>query len=210
MELEELKYQLNENAVKNQLLSESDLALLLKQQTFSVVRKLQNSIKFELYSNVAVMVVFIAVCIYTNIWSIRVYFETFFLLAIVLLVFLIFLLRKINHLNATVLPVKHNLETIYTIINDYKTMCFRLTMLLIPLCIIYLVILSFADQQQPMILKLSSIFHTHSSSVWLICFIVIYLLALTIGAYYFTKWWLNRLYGKYLKQLKELIGELEE
>jgi hypothetical protein len=38
----------------------------------------------------------------------------------------------------------------------------------------------------------------------------LFLIAICIGVYYANKWWLNRLYGRYVKQLRSYLEELEE
>jgi hypothetical protein len=42
-----------------------------------------------------------------------------------------------------------------------------------------------------------------------IVFLIVYLIVLSVGIYYFTKWYIKKLYGLYLDQLQSCINDLE-
>ncbi len=209
MELDELKNQLNEKFAADQNKSATDIAALLKKQTFSIVRKLQRSLWFDLAANVFVLLLFIWQGLYNSSWALRVYFSSFIILSAVALIILIYLIKKIYSLNNTVLPVKQNLETIYTIIKEYKKRCFQLTMIFIPVCIIFIFLLNYVENKSGH--QFDNLINKLNDRMWIFyTAIIVYVSMITIGIYYFTKWWLKKLYGKYLDQLKSLIVELEE
>jgi len=209
MELDELKNELNKKFAADENKSAADIAVLLKKQTSSVIRKLQKSLWFDLAANIFVLFIFIWQGLYNASWTLRVYFSSFIVLSVVALIVLIYLIKKINTVNNNILPVKQNLENIYTIIKYYKTKCFQLTMLLIPFCITFIFVLAYIENESghqfdELIIKLND-------RVWILyAAIAAYVLSITVGIYYFTKWWLKKLYGRYLDQLKSLMSELEE
>jgi hypothetical protein len=41
-------------------------------------------------------------------------------------------------------------------------------------------------------------------------FLGVYMIVLAISVYYFTKWYLKKLYGNYLNELKQYIAELDQ
>ena len=135
MELDELKYQLNKRLDADQPKSTSELSLLLKKAATSVIHKLQRSLWIDMAANILVLLIFIWQALFNKLWSLRIYFGTFIIFSVIALVVLIYLIRKIEVFNNTVLPVKQNLEQVYKIINFYKIICFRATMIFIPLCI---------------------------------------------------------------------------
>jgi hypothetical protein len=49
----------------------------------------------------------------------------------------------------------------------------------------------------------------HFTAQWkLITFLLVYVLVLGVGVFYFTKWYLKKQFGRYVAQLKECIREL--
>ncbi len=209
MELDELKYQLNKKLDADQPKSASELSVLLKKAATSVVQKLQRSLRFDLLANILVLLVFIWEALFNKLWSLRIYFATFIFLSVIALIVLIYLIRKIKKLNNTVLPVKQNLEQIYKIISFYKVICFRLTMLLIPVCFTYAFMLGYIEGKNGTSVDYSILLQKAGSKIWIgIALLLSFLVLLGAGVYYFTKWFLNRLYGKYLSQLRSLIEEL--
>ena len=211
MELDELKYYLNQKIESDEQKSHSELSLLLKKDTFSVVRKLQRSLQFELLCNIIVLLLFIWEALFNKLWSLRIYFGTFIILSIIAMFTLIYLIRKVNKLNSIVLPIKQNIEEIYNIVHSYKVICFRATMLLIPICLIYSLTLGYVEARNGATMDYAFIIQKLGAKIWLVLAgLIIYLIILGAAVYYFTKWWLNRLFGKYLKQLRSLLDEFND
>jgi len=210
MELDELKYQLNKKLDADQPKSASQLSLLLKKAATSVIHKLQRSLWIDMIINILVLLLFIWQALFNKLWSLRIYFSTFIILSVVALLVLIYLIKKIESLNSSVLPVKQNLEQVYKIINFYKVICFRLTMLFIPLCIFYAFLLGYIEGKNGTSVDYSILVQKAGPKIWIaLLLLILYLGAVGVGVYYFTKWFLNRLYGKYLIKLKSLIEELD-
>ena len=210
MELDELKYQLNKKLNADQPKSASELSLLLKKAATSVIQKLQRSLWIDMIINILVLLLFIWQALFNKLWSLRIYFSTFIILSVVALLVLIYLIKKIESLNSSVLPVKQNLEQVYKIINFYKVICFRLTMLFIPLCIFYAFLLGYIEGKNGTSVDYSILVQKAGPKIWIaLLLLILYLGAVSVGVYYFTKWFLNRLYGKYLNKLKSLIEELD-
>jgi hypothetical protein len=82
-------------------------------------------------------------------------------------------------------------------------------MALIPVCFIFSFILGY-NEKQP-ITEIDSFISKYNPKVWVIITgALVYFVGLSIGLYYFTKWYLRKLYGKYILQLKACIAELGE
>jgi hypothetical protein len=207
MELDELKYQLKDKlATDHTGRSNADIAALLNKKTISVTSKLKKSLWFEIYSCIAVILCFGCVSIIVKQNSVRIYFSVFILLAIGFLLIIIYLLQRIKKLSATTLPVKSNLQTIVNIIEDFTRRYFQFTMALIPVCFIFAFWLGYTDKY-----PLEEIDKLVKHTSWkLFVFAGVYMLLLAVGAYYFTRWYLKKLYGKYIIQLKACIDELKE
>ena len=209
MELDELKYQLKHKlATDHAGRSEADIAAMLNKRTISITEKLRKSILFEIYSCIVVLFGFGYISIAIKLQSVRIYFSVFTVITFLFLLVLVYLLRRIKMLCSTSLPVKGNLQTIVVIIEEFTKRYFQFTMALIPICFVFAFYLGFTEKQPiPQLDHATRIFNT---PLKVIVFALLYMVALAVGIYYFTKWYIRKLYGKYLIQLKACIAELSE
>jgi MFS family permease len=210
MELDELKSLLNQKlTTAHSGRSTDDIAHLLTRKTSSVIDKLKRSLWIEIISCIVIILGFGYIGIAGSYRSLRIYFSVFAILAIVFLFIVIYLLRKTQALSATSLPVKSNLQMIVSIIEAFMKRYFQFTIGLIPVCVIFSFLLGYNEPMSiPEVDKVTSSLFTH---LWqMLLFLGLYIVALSIGIYYFTKWYLRKLYGRYVAQLKECIAELEE
>ncbi|NCI46384.1 hypothetical protein [Sediminibacterium soli] len=210
MELDDLKYHLqNKLANDHAGRSDNDIASLLNRKTISLTEKLQKNLWFEIVCSILVVIGFFAISFVTSYASVRIYFRVFGLLSLGFIGLLFFLLKRTKTLSATALPVKSNLQTIVKIMEEFIKRYFQFTMALIPICIVFAFILMYTDNQR--IAAADHLAKNRFNHSWkVIAFVLVYFTALATGVYYFTKWYLRKLYGRYVQQLKECIGELEE
>jgi hypothetical protein len=212
MELDELKSLINQKLTTDHSgRSANDIAQLLTRKTGSVIDKLKRSLRIEVICCIAAILLFAYIGIWGQFTSLRIYFSVFALLSLVFLGILIHLCKRINDLSATTLPVKSNLQTIVHIIQEFSKRYFQFTMALLPVCFVFALILGYNENHKPDLPVLDKAIAEKLNSGWkIISFVVVYLLVLSVGLYYFTKWYLHKLYGRYAAQLKECIAELEE
>lgn len=209
MDLDELKYQLNfKLATSHAGKSDADIAVLLKKRTGSIINKLKRSLWFEICFCLLFMLLIGYICLVTSYWALRVYFATFSVLTLVFVIFLLFLLRRIEKLSGTTMPVKRNLQAILDILEEFVKRSFQFTMALIPVCFTFSFFLS---REHPVRIQeidqvTAKLFVTRTQEY---LFLFIYLVTTVVVAYYFCKWYLKKLYGNYLKELKACICELE-
>lgn len=210
MELDELKSQINNRLSTDHIgRSAYDLSELLTKKTGSITDKIKKSIWMEIIFCIVILLIFGYVGLASKFQSLRIYFSVFTVVSIIFLVFLLYLLKRITQLTATPLPVKNNLQTIVNIIEEFMKRYFQFTMALIPICFIFAFILGYTEKEKVGFLDNDS--SSFFSGKWqVMVFILVYLGLLGIGIYYFTKWYLRKLYGRYTEQLKECIAELKE
>lgn len=210
MELDELKYQLNHQLAKDHASkSDADIAVLLKKRTHSVIGKLKRSLFIEIICCIVITGLMGYISITTSQWSLRVYFGVFTLLALAFLFLLVYLAKRITALSGAIMPVKSNLQTIVRILEEFVKRYFQFSMALIPVCFTFSLLLSRHDPIR--IDGIDRVAVKLFSAPWQVyLFLVVYMLLLTVGLYYFNRWYLKKLYGKYLLQLKGCIGELKE
>jgi hypothetical protein len=210
MELDDLKYQLKHKLSTDQAgRSDEDIAALLTKRTGSIVDKLKRSLWIEIIFGILIFIAFGYIGFFSNYHWLRIYFSVFSVLTAAFLILLIYLLRRTSKLSATALPVKSNLQSIVHIIEEFVSRYFQFTMALIPVCFIFAFLLG-SNDPKPIPAAEHFAKNMFSSRGQVIIFLLAYFLLLTIGIYYFTKWYLKKLYGKYVSQLKECIDELKE
>ena len=82
-------------------------------------------------------------------------------------------------------------------------------MALIPICFIFSFYLGYTEKDP--IPEIDGFIEKYKPTKWLVIVgAVIYMTALSFGIYYFTKWYLKKLYGKYVDELKTYIAELKD
>jgi hypothetical protein len=209
MELDELKQQLkNKLAVDHTGRSDADIAALLTKRTGSVISKLKRSLWIEIICCILVVLVFGYIGITSGYESLKIYFSVFAILSIGMLFLLVYLLKRTTKLGATILPVKSNLQTIVTIIQEFTKRYFQFTMALIPTCFIFSFLLGYYENDHLWYGSKYSAGHLSVQWKWVV--LSLYIIVFSVGMYYFTKWYLKKLYGNYVAQLKECISELSE
>lgn len=210
MELDELKSHINQKLSTDHIgRSSADFADLLKRKTGTIIDKLKRSLWIEIISCIVIILGFGYVGLFNNYRSFRIYFSVFAVISIVFLFILIYLLKKTKQLSATSLPIKSNLQLIVKIIEEFIKRYFQFTMVLIPVCIIFSFVLGYTEPAKiDFFDEITKGITPHKGKV--IIFVIVYLVILSFGAYYFTKWYLKHLYGRYVNQLKECISELSE
>jgi hypothetical protein len=210
MELDELKYQL-----KNRLSGESDksagdLGLMLHSKTKSAVSKLKRSLWIELGCAILFTLVFAGIGLFTRYWSLRVYFGVFSVVFALFTFIIGYLIKRANELSSAESTIKTNLLQLVKIMQEYVKRSFQFTMALLPVCFLFSFWLGYNEPAHFKPQMTNPFFHIVKNKAPVYIFLVIYFVGLSIGLYYFTKWYLKKLYGNYIQQLKQHLGELDE
>lgn len=210
MELDELKYQLNQKlATDHASRSNADISALLKKKTHSVISKIKRSLIIEMVLCILFFAAMLYVCFVTDYWSIRLYFGVFTVLIFLMTFVLYYLYRRTHELSNSAQPIKSNLQTLISLLEEFVKRYFQFTMALLPVCFMFSMILSYAEPVEiPEIEKFSVKVFTARWQVMV--FLGVYMIVLAISVYYFTKWYLKKLYGNYLNELKQYIAELDQ
>ncbi len=207
MELDEIKDLLNQKLETDHLhRSEADIANLLTKKANSVLVKIQKSLWFEIISAIVITIAFALIAFISKYQSIQIYFSVFTLVFIPFTIVFIFLLKKTSSIDNN-LPVKSNLQSIVNILEEFMKRYFQFTMALIPICLVFSFALGYTEKEP--IHFMDNLISTYKPSVlWILVFTAVYVVGLIVGVYYFTKWYLRKMYGKYVDELKKYIDEL--
>jgi hypothetical protein len=200
MELDELKKQLNiEMMTGRQHRSAEDIISLMRKDTGSLLQKLKQSLLLEMI----IAIVFAALCTYmvffSDSWQYHTLFSMFSIIAVGLIIVLYVLLKRVNEF-ISISPVKQNLEKLITILEEYVKRYLQLTLFLLPVCFVLGVWLTYNDPENvllPLDWKTVVLLSTA-------------MIILGTTFFFFTRWYLKRLYGDHLRQLKALLTEIDE
>lgn len=208
MELDELKYQLNQKlATDHASRTDADIAALLKKKTSSVIGKLKRSLIIEMVLCILFAAAMLYVCFVTDHWSIRLYFGVFTALMFLFTFVLYYLYKRTRSLTSSFQPVKTNLQSVVSLLEEFVKRYFQFTMALLPVCFVFSLILSSMEPVSvPEVDKF--VLHYFSARWQVLTFLGVYMIVLAISLYYFTKWYLKKLYGNYLAELKQCVDEL--
>lgn len=209
MELDELKALIQDRMERvQQPKSQAEFVLLLGKKTHSVAEKIRRNLLLEMIISVVFVFVCLACSFLSSLTSMRVYFGVFTVICILFIPLLYILYNKTKKLTGNVMPLKSNVQALIDLITQYTKLYFRLTMALIPISLIMATSLLYLDYNASV--EDANILSQIIDSPLKITVIVLYFTAFFAGMYYFTRWYLKKLYGNYVLQLKGVVKELDE
>lgn len=202
MELDEFKQRL-----KDQVQAETPDRTAFEPLSYSgrtepIFKKIKRSLIFELLACMA----FIAVAVWAwFVYSIS-YVHVFCLLSIfvccLLLLYLGVLYKNISVYEKETPAVRENIRRAIAIIEQFTRLYFRFTMITLPIAFIFGLITGFFSLNNTADLK---IFNWQRSVFFYTCWFVFW----SAIMYFFSKWYIKKLYGNYLEQLKEQLRDIE-
>ena len=201
MELGQLKKELSSRlAASAESRTTDELASFLRMETRSPVEQLKRSLKLELLLTLLFCTCCSIAAIVSNEFPYQLCFSVFLGVGITFAVLLYFLLRKTNSLGGTALPVRTNLVSLISIFKTFQKRYLQFSVGLLPACFAFGYWVSYNNP--------GAIEKPFRWDVFL--YLSALLVFFAIGIYYFTRWYLFRLYGKYIRQLEKSLSELDE
>ncbi len=210
MELDELKYQLNQRlGTERGSRTDEDFLELLQKKTHSVISKIQRSLMMEIIVCGIFVLVMSYILLTTPYWAFRMYFGILSVPVLIVGVVLVYLYRHTKSITTSPKPIRSTLSALVKLMERFVRLYFQLTMAMVPLCLTLSMLLAYKEPVSlPQLNKFFDQFINANWKTW--GFIIAYVGGLAIGIYYFTKWYLRKLYGKYVDELKAYIQELDE
>jgi Ca2+/Na+ antiporter len=208
MELDDFKSTFQSLHQQTQTLSASQLNGMLQTKTRSVISKIKRSLIFEIGLSIAFIVGLILFALQTETWALRIYFFIFIPIICFFVLYIYSLYRKVVALQKNAdQPVRINLQTIQQLIKNYCKHYMQLTMWMMPICFLLSLALAFASPENSISTLHVPLFNITSAKGALI-FLLAYFILIWVGIYYINRWYLDRLYGRYLRQLQNEMDEL--
>ncbi|MFT3934307.1 MAG: hypothetical protein QM726_11865 [Chitinophagaceae bacterium] len=204
MELDDFKILLKNQLEESiHLQTGSQLEASLRQQAGTITNKIKSSIWFEfavfaLASVVAVVCWFFYPNLYVHLFCIAT-----ILFCIVFGSGLLTVYKKITYYESQQTTVKESLETIIDIVSRFTRLYFKISMGLLPVIFAFGFIALYIDISKQ---GLFQQFHfTPKMILSAITFIIIW----SALIYILSKWYIRKLYGNYLHQLKQQLKDIE-
>ncbi|MBH2005134.1 MAG: hypothetical protein I8H66_10630 [Sphingobacteriia bacterium] len=210
MELDELKNKLNQKLETDHLQrTEEDIAALLNKKAHSVLNKIRRSLWFEVIFCLVFTVLLIYVSIASQYQSLRIYAGSFSVIMLLVTGVFVYLLKQTNIANSNNLPIRENLQIIVKLMDEFIRRYFQFCIALLPVCTLFAAVLQIYEKEAivEIDLLIRKIRPAQSQKLF---FTIVYLVGSFAGLYYLTKWYLKKLYGNFVAQLKDYIRELEE
>jgi len=203
MELDEFKMVLKMRAVEDSTQhTTGELQQYIHRKTASVIDKVKQSILFEFIVSIFFVVTFAWAWFRYPFFYVRCFAALSIALCIFFLTYLVSLYKTINYHTQSSPAVKDSLLQIIDILQRFTRLYFKLTMIMLPVAFIFGLITGYLDVSSDITIK-------HFNWIKGILFYTGWFIFWSAIMYFFTKWYIKKLYGNYLHQLKEQLKELE-
>ena len=197
MELDSLKQAWRDQRVKG-LPEQDDLQAMLQKKSQSPIARMKRNLFWEL---IAVVVLYSATIVYYLTFNEGLYWDIALMMFGVTALFIVYYYfknRLLTRMGCVACEVRSNLQRQVNILEKYFRFYFIAGTVLTPLA--YFMAGYFVVNQSPGLL---------SGSNMLTIFIVIGI-ALTVVVYFANIWYTNKLYGRHIKKLNDLLKQMDE
>ena len=208
MELDELKNYLNRQLEEQSpLQSSGEISAILRNKSIGIVDRIRRSLWIEfVISLLAVMAVLYAKYLGGN-YVMQIYFNIFLGITLLFLPIFIWLIRSTYQLSPELSSVKTNLTRLHLLISRFTRFYFIFSMAIFLPVIFYSLIAAVYERSNESLME-SLQFYMQLPAVPLLL-IGLYIVGFGIFLYFFARWYIRLLYGKYLDKLKDLLTELD-
>ena len=208
MELDELKNYLNRQLEEQSpLQSSGEISAILRNKSIGIVDRIRRSLWIEfVISLLAVVAVLYAKYLGGN-YVMQIYFNIFLGITLLFLPIFIWLIRSTYQLSPELSSVKTNLTRLHLLISRFTRFYFIFSMAIFLPVIFYSLIAAVYERSNESLME-SLQFYMQLPAVPLLL-IGLYIVGFGIFLYFFARWYIRLLYGKYLDKLKDLLTELD-
>lgn len=203
MELDEFKQRFKETGQADTAFrSAGELEGYTRKRTGSILSNVKRSILFELVA----CFLFVAVAVWAWFAYPVSYIRAFSLLSVcfccLLLIYLAALYKKISVYEKAPLAVKNNLQQVIDILGQFTRAYFQFTMITLPIAFVFGLITGFLNVYDK---TGAGKFDWNKAMLFYTAWFVFW----SVMMYFFSKWYIKKLYGNYLQQLKEQLKDIE-
>jgi hypothetical protein len=209
MELDELKIAFQKIDQQAPVVDAQHLDKMMRQKTHGPTDRIRKNLLWELLFCVLFLVGIVYLGFYAQQRWFRIYCLVFVPVILVFTGVLIWLYQRIAYLQANAdLPVRENTGKIRLLITAYCKNYMRFLIVLMPACAVLSVTLALMDPSAHHVDTHINTWIKVKSPVLMVSILIAYFTVLFAGGYYFTKWYLKKLYGQHLIKLEKVLEEL--
>ena len=208
MELDELKNYLNRQLEEQSpLQSSGEISAILRNKSIGIVDRIRRSLWIELVISLLAVVAVLYAKNLGGSYVMQIYFNIFLGITLMFLPIFISLIRSTYQLSPELSSVKTNLTRLHLLISRFTRFYFIFSMAIFLPVIFYSLIAAVYERTNQSLME-SLQFYMQLPAVPLLL-IGLYILGFGIFLYFFARWYIRLLYGKYLDKLKDLLTELD-
>ncbi len=208
MELEELKNYLNRQLEEQSpLQSSEEISAILRNKSIGIVDRIRRSLWIEFVISLLAVVAVLYAKNLGGSYVMQIYFNIFLGITLMFLPIFIWLIRSTYQLSPELSSVKTNLTRLHLLISRFTRFYFIFSMAIFLPVIFYSLIAAVYERSNQSLME-SLQFYMQLPAVPLLL-IGLYILGFGIFLYFFARWYIRLLYGKYLDKLKDLLTELD-
>ncbi len=215
MELEDLKQlwvEETELTVPKQSIDKSSLRLLLKKRAESALSTIVRNMVFEGLFLLLTLGFCVGIVVFKTDWLVRVMAGSSFFLLFPYAVFFTLSWMNIKHIQYRPASLKQRLQDLIKSIRQYIGVYFKGIMVFTVLSGPLGFLIGFGTERDSSVVwnSLERYWNSLANPMWMVVTMgIIYLLIVGIN-YLITRWWIQKLYGRYLVDLEGCLEELEE
>ena len=208
MELDELKNYLNRQLEEQSpLQSSGEISAILRNKSIGIVDRIRRSLWIELVISLLAVVAVLYAKNLGGSYVMQIYFNIFLGITLMFLPIFISLIRSTYQLSPELSSVKTNLTLLHLLISRFTRFYFIFSMAIFLPVIFYSLIAAVYERSNHSLIE-SLQFYMQLPAVPLLL-IGLYIVGFGIFLYFFARWYIRLLYGKYLDKLKDLLTELD-
>lgn len=199
MELDNLKEAWRAQAVKASPGGNEEILLMLQKKSQSPIAKIKRNLRAEMLVIVVLYTVFIIYYIFSNKGR---YWELALMLFLMGVLFMLYYYRKnklLNEMECVACEVKSNLQRQVSTLGKYIRFYFVAGTLLTPV--------AYFTAGLVVLYKSPGV---NISGAWFFTWFIGIGIVLSVLVYFLNIWYVNKLYGRHVKKLKELLLQMEE
>ena len=208
MELDELKNYLNrqlDQQAPDQ--TPDEISAILQQKSISIVVRIRRSLWIEFLIGLLAVAVILFASELSSEYFLQIYFQIFLAISALLLIIFGLLIRSTYQLSPELSSVKTNLSRLYLLISRFTRSYFIFTMATFLPVVFYSLIAAVYESSNHSMMEAVQFYLQLPTGPLLL--IGEYILLSGLGLYFFTRWYIRTLYGKYLDKLRDLLAELD-
>ena len=210
MELDELKYQLNNKLSGEGSKTIEDLSGMLYRRRSTLVSRLTKNLYIEMGLALLFGAVFIYLANKSKLFTLQ---TGFLIIAVVCFVFAIaiaLLIKQVVRLSNKAHPLKTSLESLIKILRLFVKRYFQFIVLLVPVCFFLSYWIGFNEPIRPNYIQSINNVNPLISDAKVYLFFVVYGIVIIAGVFFFARWYLKKLYVNYISELRLQLKDLKE